>query len=254
MTILIIGGTAEGRVLAAELVAAGAAVITSLAGRVQDPALPVGQVRIGGFGGVSGLVAFLLEERITAVVDASHPFAAQISTNVERASIEVGVPLLRLERPGWSDHPAAATWAWVPDAAAAREAADPARRPFLTTGRQSLAEFLPWADKVVLVRVVDPPEIGLPERWTMITSRGPYSLDSERALMVDHAVDLLITKDSGGDATVAKLDAAAELGIPVVIIARPASSNQAPTVATPGDALAWLGFSPQMREETDLRR
>ena len=105
MTVLIIGGTAEARALAADLVGAGVDVITSLAGRVRDPALPAGPVRIGGFGGVAGLVAFLIEQRITAVVDASHPFAAQISTNVERASVEVGVPLLRLERPGWAEHP-----------------------------------------------------------------------------------------------------------------------------------------------------
>ena len=175
MTVLIIGGTAEARALAADLVGAGVGVITSLAGRVRDPALPAGPVRIGGFGGVAGLVAFLIEERITAVVDASHPFAAQISISVERASAEVGVPLLRLERPGWGDHPHAASWAWVPDAEAARVAIASYRRPFLTTGRQSLAAFLPLADRPVLVRVVDPPEFALPERWTVITSRGPYA-------------------------------------------------------------------------------
>jgi precorrin-6A/cobalt-precorrin-6A reductase len=240
MTILIIGGTAEGRALAAELVAADAAVITSLAGRVQDPAMPAGRVRTGGFGGVSGLVAFLLEERITAVVDASHPFAAQISTNVERASIEVGLPLLRLERPGWSDHPAATTWTWVPDAESARVAIEASERPFLTTGRQSLTTFLSLADRRVLVRVVDAPEFALPSRWVLVRSRGPYTYDSERTLMIDHGIDALVTKDSGGDHTVAKLDAAADLGLPVVIIARPASSDHVPTVQTTAEVLDWL--------------
>lgn len=243
MTVLIIGGTAEARALAADLVGAGAAVITSLAGRVQEPALPAGPVRIGGFGGIAGLVAFLIEQRITAVVDASHPFATQISTNVERASVEVGVPLLRLERPGWADHPAAASWTWVPDAdaAAARVVAENYDRPFLTTGRQSLAAFVPLADRPVLVRVVEPPGFALPDRWTMITARGPYRLAEERALMTDHAIDVLVTKDSGGEHTVAKLDAAAELGIDVVVIARPVVPIQVETAATVDAARAWLG-------------
>jgi precorrin-6A/cobalt-precorrin-6A reductase len=244
MTVLIIGGTAEARALAADLVGAGADVITSLAGRVQEPALPAGPVRIGGFGGIAGLVAFLIEQRITAVVDASHPFAAQISTNVERASVEVGVPLLRLERAGWADHPAAASWTWVPDAdaAAARVVAENYDRPFLTTGRQSLTAFLPLVDRPVLVRVVDPPEVALPDRWTMITSRGPYRLAEERALMTDHGIDVLVTKDSGGEHTVAKLDAAAELGIDVVVIARPVAAIQVETAATVDAARAWLGI------------
>ena len=176
MTILIIGGTAEARALAAELVGAGVEVITSLAGRVRDPALPAGQVRIGGFGGVAGLVAFLIEQRITAVVDASHPFAAQISTNVERASVEVGVPLLRLERPGWAGHPHAA----FVDLGARCRGGPGGRRGVpasVPDHRPAVAAGLPaWADRVVLVRVVDPPEFALPERWTMITSRGPYAL------------------------------------------------------------------------------
>jgi precorrin-6A/cobalt-precorrin-6A reductase len=240
MTILIIGGTAEARALAAALVGSGVDVITSLAGRVRDPALPAGPVRIGGFGGVAGLVAFLIEQRISAVVDASHPFAAQISTNIERASVEVGVPLLRLERPGWADHSQAGSWIWAGDAEGAREAAEAYRRPFLTTGRQSLPTFLVWADRPVLARVVDPPEFALPERWTLIISRGPYDYPDERQLLTEHSVEVLITKDSGGQHTVAKLDAAGDLGIPVVIIARPAHSAAAPHVPAVSEALTWL--------------
>ena len=158
MTILILGGTSEARELAAALVASGADVISSLAGRVSRPALPAGRVRVGGFGGVDGLVDYLRAGKITAVVDATHPFAAQISANAAAATALAGVPLLRLERPGWRDHPQAGSWTWVADAAAARAAAEAARRPFLTTGRQSLEAFLPWADRRAIVRVVDPPE------------------------------------------------------------------------------------------------
>lgn len=154
--ILILGGTAEARELAAALVAAGHPVLSSLAGRVSRPALPAGEVRVGGFGGVEGLAAFLRERRIAAVVDATHPFAARISANAAAAAEAARCPLLRVQRPSWREYPAAESWTWVADADAARAAADHAQRPFLTTGRQSLTAFLPWADRDVLVRVVDP--------------------------------------------------------------------------------------------------
>lgn len=239
MTILILGGTSEARALAAELVRAGRNVLTSLAGRVSEPALPAGWVRIGGFGGVVGLAAFLRTKGVTAVVDATHPFAARIGTNAAAAAEQTGVPLLRLQRPGWADHPRAASWTWAPDGDAARDAALPYDRPFLTTGRQSLATFLGWADRHALVRVVDPPEIDLPARWTVITARGPYGYGDERRLMVDFGVDLLLTKDSGGSYTAAKLDAAGDLGIPVVVIARPPRPGNVPTVGSVAEALTW---------------
>ena len=239
MTILILGGTAEARELAAALVAGGEDVISSLAGRVSRPARPAGRVRVGGFGGVDGLIGYLRAGKITAVIDATHPFAAQISANAAAATSFDGVPLLRLERPGWRDHPQADSWTWVRDTAAARAAAIAARRPFLTTGRQSLEEFLSWADRRALVRVVDPPEFTVPSAWTVITSRGPYSFDDERRLMTDHAVDVLITKDSGGDLTKAKLAAAADLGVPVVIISRPAPVAGVPSVDQVSEAVHW---------------
>ena len=246
MTIVILGGTAEARELAAILVAHGMDVISSLAGRVNAPSLPPGRVRIGGFGGVNGLADYLRREHASAVVDATHPFAATIGHNALQAAHISATPLVRLERPGWGEHPRASSWTWVPDVAAARAEADSARRPFLTTGRQSLPDFLPWADRKVLLRLVDPPADPLPERWVLIMSRGPYSYATERQIMTDHAVDVLVTKDSGGAHTVAKLDAAADLGVSVVIIARPKPTH-VPHLETVSEAVVWC------RSVTDLR-
>jgi precorrin-6A/cobalt-precorrin-6A reductase len=236
MTVLILGGTGEARRLAGLLQADGVRVVSSLAGRVSRPALPVGEVRTGGFGGPAGLADYLRTAGVDLMVDATHPFAARISASAAEAALLTGVPLLRLQRPGWAEHPDATRWTWVPDAAAAREAAAEARRPFLTTGRQSLPDFLPWADRRVLARVVDLPELPLPDRWTVILARGPYERAAEEALMADHQVDWLLTKDSGGTMTAAKLDAAAALGLPVVVIERPAPPPDVPTVTTVAEA------------------
>ena len=246
MTILILGGTAEARALATELVATGQDVLTSLAGRVREPALPAGRVRIGGFGGVDGLATFLRTSGIRAMVDATHPFAAQIGQHAVVAAELAGTPMLRLERPGWADHPRSTDWTWVPDVSAARAVAESYRRPFLTTGRQSLAAFLAWADRAALARVVDTPEVPVPQRWTLVTARGPYDYAAERRLMSEFGVDVLLTKDSGGSATVAKLDAAGHLGIPIVIIARPAR-DQLDQVRSVADAVAWLSGVPAER-------
>jgi precorrin-6A/cobalt-precorrin-6A reductase len=246
MTIVILGGTAEARQLAAALVANGVDVISSLAGRVNAPSLPPGRVRVGGFGGVDGLADYLRHEHASAVVDATHPFASAISQNALKAAHVTATPLVRLERLGWREHPKASSWTWVPDAAAARAAAESALMPFLTAGRQSLPDFLSWADRNVLVRLVDPPTDPLPQSWILIMSRGPYNYAGERQILAEHAIDVLVTKDSGGAHTVAKLDAAGDLGIPVVIIARP-ERGQVPHVETVAEAIAWC------RSATDLR-
>lgn len=240
MTVLILGGTAEARTLAAELSRREVPYVSSLAGRVSRPALPVGPVRIGGFGGVDGLVRYLAEQQIGAVVDATHPFAAQISARAAAATRRYGCPLWRLERPSWADHPAAGSWRWVPDTSSVLVAADPYARPFLTTGRQTLADYLPWRDREVLVRVVDPPTLPWPPRWQLITARGPYDQAREQAIMVGHRTDVLITKDSGGTHTVGKLDAAAELGVPVVIISRPQPPPGVPVLPDVATVLAAL--------------
>jgi precorrin-6A/cobalt-precorrin-6A reductase len=239
---LILGGTGEARALAQELDEAGLPFVSSLAGRVGRPRLPVGEVRIGGFGGVHGLRRFLAERGVGAVVDATHPFAATISAHAAEACAGAEVPLLRLVRPGWDGLPGARRWHWVdghPQAAAL--AARLGRRVLLTTGRQRLDCFVgPLASYDVLVRVVDPPDLALPPAWRIVQDRGPYTLDGERALMAGHRTEVLVTKDSGGDLTRAKLDAADAHGVEVVVVRRPAEPAGADRVSDVPGALRWL--------------
>ncbi|RBY75720.1 cobalt-precorrin-6A reductase [Blastococcus sp. TF02-09] len=238
----MLGGTGEARRLAEALVAEGVEVTSSLAGRVADPVLPAGEVRIGGFGGAEGLAAWLAAHPVAAVVDATHPFAATMTASAAVAAEVAGVPLLRLQRPGWTAQPGD-DWRWVDsleDAAAAVAGFD---RVFLTTGRRGLAAFAGLAAHCI-VRSVDPPEPPLPARTTVVLERGPFSLDDERALLREHAVQVVVTKDSGGHMTEAKLVAARELGVPVVLVRRPPLPPGVPTVATVDEALAWLRGQP----------
>jgi precorrin-6A/cobalt-precorrin-6A reductase len=241
VTVLLLGGTGEARALASALSGAGVEVISSLAGRVSNPALPVGPVRIGGFGGASGLAQYLRDEQIAAVVDATHPFAATITANAVVAAAEVGCPLLVLRRPGWTAG-ADDDWQRVADisAAAAQVANGPAGTVFLTTGKRDLAVFAGDAGHDYLVRAVDPPTGAGPLRMTLLLDRGPYRLDRERALMLEHGVNVLVTKDSGGSMTSAKLAAARELGISVVMVDRPALPADVAVVDTVTAAAAWV--------------
>jgi precorrin-6A/cobalt-precorrin-6A reductase len=242
--ILILGGTGEARELAAELTAAGIDVVSSLAGRVSEPRLPAGEVRIGGFGGAAGLAGFLRAEAITSVVDATHPFATAISGNATEAAAQAGLPLLVLRRPPWPADPA---WSTVPDIAAAAAAvrAWPGESVFLTTGRRDLGAFAADGGHRFLVRAVDPPDAGgpVPARMTLVLDRGPYTPEGESALMREHGVGLLVTKNSGGPMTAAKLQAARELAVRVVVVERPPLPPLPPgsaAVTTVAAAVAWV--------------
>ncbi|MFF5262105.1 cobalt-precorrin-6A reductase [Actinomadura viridis] len=239
MRVLLLGGTGEARRLAGLLAARpGFDVVSSLAGRVADPALPPGRTRIGGFGGAAALAAWLAAERIGAVVDATHPFASAVTASAVAAAGDAGVPLLVLRRPGWTEEPGD-DWRRVPSVAEA--AADlPGERVFLTIGRGGLAAFAGDARRRYLVRSVDPPDPPLPPRTRVVLGRGPFTVDGEAALMREHAVDVLVTKDSGGAMTAAKLVAARRLGLPVVMIDRPPAPD-VPAVPDVQGALAWLG-------------
>ncbi|HEY5197819.1 MAG TPA: cobalt-precorrin-6A reductase [Solirubrobacteraceae bacterium] len=240
--VLILGGTGEARAVAAALDLAAIPVVSALAGRVTRPRLPVGDVRIGGFGGPSGLSQWLIEHGIVAVVDATHPFAERISASATAATAAAGVPLLRLERPGWTAR-AGDRWHWVDDipAAAAAIRRLGAARVFLTTGRQGLAEFAADRETWFLIRCVDPPSGELPPRRKVVLDRGPYTVAGELALLGRHRIDLLVTKDSGGPLTEAKLDAARARHLPVLIVRRP-QRQPAGAVAvaqTVTEAAAW---------------
>jgi precorrin-6A/cobalt-precorrin-6A reductase len=184
------------------------------------------------------MAEWLLAEGADAVVDATHPFAERISASAASAARLAKVPLLLLRRPGWVPGDGD-DWRWVSSLGeAAALLSSVGERVFLTTGRQGLAAFASsglW----FLVRCVDPPEPPLPDRLHVVLSRGPYTLDGEVALMREHRIDVLVTKDSGGSQTDAKLAAARQLELPVVIVRRPEAPD-VPTVATVGEALSWL--------------
>jgi precorrin-6A/cobalt-precorrin-6A reductase len=234
--VLILGGTSEARALAGSL--PGLTVISSLAGRTTAPLLPAGEVRIGGFGGAEGLAAFVRTRRIAILVDATHPFAARISANAAAASAATGVPLLVLRRPGWISQPGD-DWRRVRDLGeAAALVAGLGERVFLTTGRQEIAAFAGVDGCWFLARSVEPPEPPMPQRLEVLLDRGPYTLDGERELLAKHRIDVLVSKDSGGPA--AKLEAARERGIPVILVDRPPAPAGTKTASTVAEAVSIL--------------
>lgn len=237
MPVLILGGTSEARALAACL-GPDIDFVSSLAGRVPDPALPIGKVRIGGFGGVDGLCDWLRDNRIDAVVDATHPFAATITANAVAACRRLRIPHLLLTRPPWDTN---GSWRVESPADAAKVVSENGfSRIFLTSGRSSAAAFH-GSDAWFLIRVVTAPEsVSLPRHHKILLSRGPYGYDADRDLMVQHRIDVLVTKNSGGALTRSKLDAAADLGIGVIMIDRPAVPVGIEEVSTVEAAAAWV--------------
>jgi precorrin-6A/cobalt-precorrin-6A reductase len=237
MRVLLLGGTAEARTLAVTL-HPRVDIISSLAGRVPDPALPVGPVRIGGFGGVDGLRRWLERERINAVVDATHPFAATMTAHAAEVCAELRMPHLVLARPAWP--PGDALVVDSDTEAAETVARQGYSRVFLTTGRSGVKAFAD-RDAWFLIRAVTAPdEAVLPRRHQLLLSRGPYDYDDELALLRKHRIDALVTKNSGGDMTRAKLDAAAALGIPVMMVARPPLPAGVTAVGSVDEAAEWV--------------
>ncbi|MER6568137.1 cobalt-precorrin-6A reductase [Streptomyces sp. NPDC001093] len=244
--VLILGGTTEARRLAADLAArTGVRVTTSLAGRVARPGAVAGEVRTGGFGGAEGLADWLRAHHVDALVDATHPFAETITANAVRAAAATDVPLVLLRRPGWRPGPGD-RWYDVPSlAAAAGVLPGLGRRIFLSTGRLGLAAFAHLTELHFVVRSVDPPEPPMPPDTELVLARGPFTVADETELLRAHRIELLVTKDSGGEATAAKLTAARELGLPVVVVRRPPLPQGVAAVSDVAGVLDRLGLSPE---------
>jgi precorrin-6A/cobalt-precorrin-6A reductase len=237
--VLILGGTSEGRRLAEELTRRpGYAATLSFAGRTQSLEVAPVRYRVGGFGGVPGLVEYLRRERCQALVDATHPFAAQMSLHAVRAAELTATPLLRVECPQW--RPVEGDlWTTVADMSEAAAAlGERPRRVFLSIGRLEVGAFrvAPWHD--YLIRAVDDFVPDLP-RARVLAQRGPFELDAERELLERERIDVVVSKNAGTPATYAKLAAARTLGLPVILVARP-PLPAAHTVEHIESALGWL--------------
>ncbi|MDS9468243.1 cobalt-precorrin-6A reductase [Paracoccus sp. MBLB3053] len=238
--VLILAGTAEASALARRLAAEGISGKVSLAGRVETPLAQPLPMRIGGFGGIDGLVAHLRAKRVSHVIDATHPFAAQMSRHAHAACGTLGIPLLRLTRPEWQhidgDH-----WINVPDMPAAVAALDRApMRVMLAVGRMHLAEFAVCPQHYYLLRLVDPPNSTLPlPHCHVILGRGPFDLEADRDLMRKYDINLIVSKNSGGTGAYAKIAAARSLQLPVLMIDRPAKPDVT-EVHDVGMVIDWL--------------
>ncbi|MBD1912119.1 MULTISPECIES: cobalt-precorrin-6A reductase [unclassified Leptolyngbya] len=237
--VLILGGTESAFQLAEALTGLGLTVMTSLAGRTQQPRTPVGLWRVGGFGGVAGLVAYLQQEEIDVVVDATHPFAEQMSQQAAIATHTCHIPRLMLVRPAWKAEEGD-RWLSVPTLSAAAEILPGlAQRIFLAIGRQDLATFAPLRSLWFLMRLLEAPQpdAALPG-GEILYGRPPFTVEQERTWMLEYRIEALVCKNSGGS-TNAKLQAARELSLPVVMVERP-PLPEGPQVATVAEAVEWV--------------
>jgi precorrin-6A/cobalt-precorrin-6A reductase len=237
---LILGGTTDANLLAAEIARAGLDAVYSYGGRTRAPADQPLPTRIGGFGGVSGLADYIRRESITHVVDATHPFAAEMSRNAASACAETATPLIALERAPWTKAPED-NWIEVADIASA-VAALPERRTnvFLAIGRQHIAPFADRPQHAYTLRFVDPPEGALPFAADVIVSRGPFTLDCELEMMGSRGIAWIVARNSGGTGARAKIDAARTLGLPVIMISRPQLPERL-RVESVAEVMQWLG-------------
>jgi precorrin-6A/cobalt-precorrin-6A reductase len=241
--LLILGGTGEAVALAKGALARfgdSMDVTTALAGRTRHPGPIPGEVRIGGFGGPTGLAAYMMGQAIDRLIDATHPFAAEISRAARLAAGRTGIPRLSLRRPAWQRHPLD-SWIEVDSLeAAALLVGRVGRRAWLTVGANSVAAFASATGVRFVVRLIDPPREPLPLRFCeIVVGRGPFSLIEERHLLERHGIDVVVCKASGGAATEAKLIAARELSLPVIMVRRP-PAEPGPSVETVEAALDWL--------------
>lgn len=241
MKLLILGGTGEARDLANTLVDRGHDVTTSLAGRTAEPNLPKGEIRVGGFGGKERLAAYLEDGRFERLVDATHPYATEISASAIAAAKVANVPLVRLVRPAWTA-PSNAPWINLVDAEHAAASLPSGARALLTIGHQGLSAFFKRRDCFCVVRLIEPLAISAPANVTVVLARPPFTLESEIKLMRGEDITHLISKNSGGAQTEAKLGAAQALGVRVVMIARP-QLGVATEVATIAEAIGALHLS-----------
>jgi len=239
--ILILGGTTEARELGQGLAARTDIRVTlSLAGRTASPLAQAVPVRRGGFGGTAGLAQYLRDHEIHALIDATHPYAATISAHAEGAALKTNTPMIALCRPPWRAV-AEDRWTEVQDAqAATRALGDSPKNVFLAVGRQEIAHFASAPQHYYVIRSVDPvePPLAVPNA-RYILARGPFAEAEEQALLLAHAIDVVVAKNSGGLATFGKIAAARMLGIPVILLRRPPQSA-VPRVANAGEAIAWL--------------
>jgi precorrin-6A/cobalt-precorrin-6A reductase len=222
--ILVLGGTADAITLAKELVRADFNVVTSLAGVTENPVLPLGELRVGGFGGEEGFYDYLKAEGIDVVADATHPFAAQISRHGFNASERAGIPYMRFERSAWTPLPAD-NWIDVADMESAVAALPTDAKVLLTIGRKEILSFLAREDLSGVARMIEKPSFDFPPHWQLLLARPPFDVEIERDLLLACKTTHLVTKNAGGKLTVSKLIAARGLRIPVIMIRRPAKPD-----------------------------